>query len=185
LGIVEALYGVASFRSHVSQPCGRLDACRQSGDPEAVTQDRIGTDDCGLHYRHAVAHLLVVMDVLGPETSVTLYRTYRRIRWITPVIRRLERKRTRPGRIPGLESPSCTVCPNCAHGMRLCLLWLVRLFAESITYMFSMGPRSSNPSPSVIPSLEAKPGETRVAHDDTNATLFVSHSCALLILRIC
>jgi len=37
-----------------------------------------GTDDCGLHYRHAVSHFLVVMDVLGPETSLTLCRTYRR-----------------------------------------------------------------------------------------------------------
>jgi hypothetical protein len=50
---------------------------RQSGDPESVA-DRNGTDDCGLHYRHAVSHFLVVMDVLGPETSLTLCRTYRR-----------------------------------------------------------------------------------------------------------
>jgi hypothetical protein len=33
----------------------------------AVPQERIGTD-YGLHYRHAVSHFLVVMDVLGPET---------------------------------------------------------------------------------------------------------------------
>jgi hypothetical protein len=30
------------------------------------------------------------MDVLGPQTSVTLCRAYRRIRWSAPVIRRLE-----------------------------------------------------------------------------------------------
>jgi hypothetical protein len=71
-----------------SQPWGRL-ACCQSGHPEIVTQDRNGTDDCGLRYRHAVSHFLVVMDVLGSETSVTLCRTYRRIRWSTPVIRLL------------------------------------------------------------------------------------------------
>ena len=69
---------------------------RQSGDPESVA-DRNGTDDCGLHYRHAVSRFLVVMDVLGPETSVTFRRTYRHIRWRTPVIRRLERKKTKSG----------------------------------------------------------------------------------------
>jgi hypothetical protein len=36
-------------------------------------------DDSGLRYRHAVSHFLVVMDVLGSETSVTLCRAYRRI----------------------------------------------------------------------------------------------------------
>jgi hypothetical protein len=50
---------------------------------------RNGMDDCGLRYRHAVSHFLVVMDVLGSETSVTLCRAYRRIRWSPPVIRRL------------------------------------------------------------------------------------------------
>jgi hypothetical protein len=66
--MVEALYGAASFRSHVNRLCGRLDARRQSGDPEALTQDRNCADDSGLHYRHAVSHFLAVMDVLGPET---------------------------------------------------------------------------------------------------------------------
>jgi hypothetical protein len=95
LGGTEALCGVGSFRSYVSQPWGRLAACRQGGHPETVTQDQSGTDDCGLHYRHAVSHFLVVMDVLGSETSVTLCRTYRRIRRGTPVIRRLKRKKRR------------------------------------------------------------------------------------------
>jgi hypothetical protein len=45
-----------------------VDACRQSEDPESVTHDRNGTDDCGLRYRHAVSHFLVAMDALGPET---------------------------------------------------------------------------------------------------------------------
>jgi hypothetical protein len=49
--------------------------------PRLSSKARNGTEDCGLHHRHAVSHLLVVMDVLGPATPVTLYRTYRRIRW--------------------------------------------------------------------------------------------------------
>ena len=70
--MAEARWGAASFQSHLSQLCGPLDACRQSGDPEAVTQDRNRTGDGSLHYGHAASHFLVVMDVLGPETSVTL-----------------------------------------------------------------------------------------------------------------
>jgi hypothetical protein len=33
----------------------------------------------------AINKLLLVMDVSGPEMSVTLCRTYRRIRWSAPV----------------------------------------------------------------------------------------------------
>jgi hypothetical protein len=62
--IAEALYGAATFGSHVSQLYKRLDACRHSGESEAVTQDRNRTDDRGLHYKHAVFALFVGMD--GP-----------------------------------------------------------------------------------------------------------------------
>jgi len=68
LGCSRSPVGSCILLIHASQLCLGLDACRQSGDPEAVTQDRNGTDDCGLRHRHAVSHFLVVMDVLGPET---------------------------------------------------------------------------------------------------------------------
>jgi hypothetical protein len=44
--------------------------------------------------------LLVVTDVLGPDTSVNSCRTYRRIRWIAPVVRELACRSTRPGTLP-------------------------------------------------------------------------------------
>jgi hypothetical protein len=54
--------------------------------PKTETARTIAACTMGMPFRT----FLVVMDGLGPETSVTLCRTYRRIRWSAPVIRSLE-----------------------------------------------------------------------------------------------
>jgi hypothetical protein len=61
--------------------------------PHRVVAKRDSRYDCGLPYWQAVSHFLVVMDLVGPETSVTLCRTYRRMGQSTPVIDRLEQKK--------------------------------------------------------------------------------------------
>ena len=98
--------------------------------PGLSSKARNGTEDCGLHHRHAVSHLLVVMDVLGPATSVTLCRTYRRIRWSAPVTQgddniprldqprpNLNRDKPKPGRSnPQTETPPVAKPQEIASG---------------------------------------------------------------------
>jgi hypothetical protein len=86
LGYGRSLYGAASIRSHkptVWTSGVRVEIPRLSSKPE--TARRIAACTMGMPF-----DLLVAMDALGPATSVTLCRTYRRIRWSAPVIRSSE-----------------------------------------------------------------------------------------------